>query len=87
VPKHEHEAYKHGAMDNVGAIDGFQFGTTKEWRILEGSKEWRSSTFECVKRCVLVFYKSGSKVENHLGSGRTRPRGSESNSASKRMAL
>jgi hypothetical protein len=55
VPKHEHETYKHGAMDNVGAIDGFEFGTTEECRILEGSKEWRSSTFERVKRCVLVF--------------------------------
>jgi hypothetical protein len=41
-------------MDNVGAID--EFGTTKEWRILEGSKEWHSSTFEHVKRRVLVFY-------------------------------
>jgi hypothetical protein len=55
VPKHEHKTYKHGAIDNVGAIDGFEFGTTEECRTLEGSKEWRSSTFERVKRCVLVF--------------------------------
>jgi hypothetical protein len=43
-------------MVHVGAIDGFEFGTTKEWHILEGSKEWHSSTFERVKRRVLVFY-------------------------------